>query len=367
MSLPYYWPQMVVWETTLRCNMRCIHCGSTAGDGRDDELSTAEVLDVCRQLVDLNSERVILSGGETFLRHDWPQICEVLLEGRTIVGFVTNALVITDAIVDELARLARDFPGRKITICISLDGLPETHDYIRGVKGAYHKVMDRVARLRAAGIPFSFITTITKPNLAQLPQLAEIVRGLEPYAWQLQMLNGYGRARVRAELACTQAEYVEAVRSIAQLRRTWTRSFIAPSDCIGYFGSLEADLRDRPWRGCHAGLRGLGIQSNGGVKGCLSLIDDGFVEGNLRQRSLWEIWSQPGAFAYNREFTPGQLRGVCARCEHGSRCRAGCTAMAHSYTGSCFENRYCVTAAELEAAAAEAPGSVEGEPREALG
>ena len=57
MTAPYYWPQMVVWETTLRCNMRCIHCGSTAGDEREEELSTAEALDVCCQLIELNSER----------------------------------------------------------------------------------------------------------------------------------------------------------------------------------------------------------------------------------------------------------------------------------------------------------------------
>lgn len=39
-------PVHVVWEITLACNLKCLHCGSRAGLRRPDELTTAECLEV---------------------------------------------------------------------------------------------------------------------------------------------------------------------------------------------------------------------------------------------------------------------------------------------------------------------------------
>ena len=56
----------------------------------------------------------------------------------------------------------------------------------------------------------------------------------------------------------------------------------------------------RVWKGCVAGLSGVGLTSDGGVLGCLSLVTHGerFLEGNVRRRSLTEIWRDPDSFAY---------------------------------------------------------------------
>ena len=75
---------------------------------------------------------------------------------------------------------------------------------------------------------------------------------------------------------------------------------------LGYFGPNERTLRYRQkvkhFKGCAAGTRTLGIESNGNVKGCLSILpgcgarEGDYVEGNLRETSLVEIWNRPGAF-----------------------------------------------------------------------
>ena len=75
-------------------------------------------------------------------------------------------------------------------------------------------------------------------------------------------------------------------------------------DDIGYYDENEMYLRNRPgtissWRGCQAGLRVVGIDSVGNVKGCESLYSDEFIEGNLREESLRDIWCKEGNFAYN--------------------------------------------------------------------
>ncbi|MFC1708164.1 SPASM domain-containing protein, partial [Planctomycetota bacterium] len=71
-------------------------------------------------------------------------------------------------------------------------------------------------------------------------------------------------------------------------------------------------------------------------------------EGNARKTPLREIWTRKGAFAYNREFDPSQLRGFCGRCEYGDICRAGCKSMAFAMTASHHENPMCVHRVRVE-------------------
>src|SRR5580700_810647 len=67
-------PIYAVWEITLACDLACRHCGSRAGHARPDELTTAEALDLVRQMADLGVREVALIGGEAYLRPDWLEI-----------------------------------------------------------------------------------------------------------------------------------------------------------------------------------------------------------------------------------------------------------------------------------------------------
>src|SRR5262245_3738235 len=64
-------PTHAVWELTLRCDLSCHHCSSRAGRARDDELTTAEAIDVAAQLADLGVLEVTLIGGEAYLHEGW--------------------------------------------------------------------------------------------------------------------------------------------------------------------------------------------------------------------------------------------------------------------------------------------------------
>ncbi len=346
-------PHIAVWETTFRCIMRCRHCGSSCDENRPDELSTPEALDLCDQIAELKTRRVVLSGGETFMRPDWPIIADRLVGNGVEVSVITNGLVITPAVISNLVLLREKYPGRDIAIHLSVDGIGASHDYLRGVEGAFEKLVKMMTTLRERTIPFSVVTTIHQRNLHQLAEILDLIRKEGAYAWQMQVVNGYGRARYNNELAISDDDYCNVVQVIAGLIKKNPDFRIEPSDCIGYYGANEKILRDTPWSGCHAGLQCYGIQSNGNIKGCLSLIDDRFIEGNIRKEKLRDIWEKPGAFIYNREFSPSHLTGHCRDCEFGAICRGGCTAMAHSYTGSCFENRYCTKAIEAKRATAQ--------------
>ena len=61
--------------------------------------------------------------------------------------------------------------------------------------------------------------------------------------------------------------------------------------------------------GCSAGLNTIGIDSIGNVRGCESLYDNKFIEGNLQNESLYDIWTSPNNFLYNRKFKKDMLTG----------------------------------------------------------
>ena len=74
-----------VWEITLACCFSCKYCGSKGGRARENELTTAECLDVAEQLAALGCRRVSLIGGEVVLRPAG-EACVRELPGRGRVG-----------------------------------------------------------------------------------------------------------------------------------------------------------------------------------------------------------------------------------------------------------------------------------------
>ena len=122
----------------------------------------------------------------------------------------------------------------------------------------------------------------------------------------------------------------------ADLHRRGLRPFV--TDNIGWMTADDPALRtqqrgpERCWLGCFAGLRSVGITSDGGVKGGLAL-PDAYIEANVRERALAEIWRDPARFAWNRGFDRTGLGGACAECRFGAVCRGGCTSLAVAVHG----------------------------------
>jgi radical SAM protein with 4Fe4S-binding SPASM domain len=78
------------------------------------------------------------------------------------------------------------------------------------------------------------------------------------------------------------------------------------------------------------------------------MYDERFIEGNLREKSLREIWEDPDAFAYNRRFTTDQLTGKCASCPRGDVCAGGCRSYNYFTTGKLYENCLCARKCEMD-------------------
>jgi radical SAM protein with 4Fe4S-binding SPASM domain len=326
-----------VWELTLACNLRCRHCGATAGRARTDELTPAEALRLANELAALPCEEVTLMGGELFLRSDWLAIAERLRAGGVGLVLFTNGWLLDR---ERIAQIKTLMPR---TVGLSLDGAgPAIHDGQRGVAGSFERVWLALDRLQDAGVPASIITTLTRHNVYDLPALASLLLG-RGVQWQVQVATCNGARMDRSDqLTPLEFYWVGAWLSLARRKYDWPLLPVAGAHDLGHHSTRLGSVLPPgcTWAGCTAGLDTLGIQSNGGVKGCLSLPDE-FLEGTVRKRPLADLWHDPDAFALNRRFVVDKLQGFCAHCPHGATCRGGCSDLAQAASGVPHDNPYC--------------------------
>ena len=103
------------WETTLRCNAKCKHCGSRAGKNikLDDELTTEEIKNALQSIANK-------------LEYHWEM--------------TTNGILINESNIDKMKKTGMT------TVSISLDGLEQSHDEFRGVKSSYSKIIENIKK-----------------------------------------------------------------------------------------------------------------------------------------------------------------------------------------------------------------------------
>lgn len=325
--------------------MSCFHCGSFAGVPREGELTTEEAVRLADELAALGCKKVTLSGGEPILRPDWYIIARRFVD----LGVRTNIISNGWNWSDEHVRVAKDVG--LATVGFSLDGFENTHDTVR-CGGSFKRVVSALQNCRAGGLVTGVVTHVNRLNMHDLTPLREFLGGLGASAWQVQIGNPSGSMRKHPELVVPPEEILRLVPEIAGLREdVGSRPVIHPGDNVGYYGVFEKALRDQGaqidfWIGCRAGCSVIGIESNGNVKGCLSLPSalhgkDVFVEGNVRDTPLAELWCREGAFPYNRTFDMQNLGGFCAVCRYNDICRGGCAWTAYSHTENRWDNPYC--------------------------
>lgn len=349
-------PEVAVWEFTFMCNVNCLHCGSSCTEShRPDELTTAEALDLVDQLADLGCKSVTLSGGEPFVRKDWAIVANRIKQRCMDLVFVSNGFLIDRKTAHILSRL------QPKSIAISLDaGEAELHDYIRGKKGCFDKALNTLDLLLNEGLFTSVITSLQKINVHQLEAIKQIVLLYGVDAWQIQVATPQGRMVM--DTAVTEAQYYEAAKFIAATNKRYKNTYVTGADCFGYYGSLDRILHPWGWAGCYAGMRAIGIESNGNIKGCLSLPGEKFIEGNIRENSLADIWNKKDAFKFNRQFSHDMLTGYCAECGYNVICRGGCTERSYGFTKEFCENPLCVFKIEQKGYTSEEQSSINPEP-----
>ncbi|NPD88874.1 MAG: radical SAM protein [Asgard group archaeon] len=320
-----------VWELTLECNLKCKHCGSSAGKARKNELTTQECFNLCEDLSEVGCREVSLMGGEPFVREDWNEIAWCVKDLGMDLAFVSNGILIPQ-VIEKLNLL------EPVVVGVSLDGVKETHDYIRR-KGSYDAAHQAIELLLENDIQTTVITTISKTNFKELLELKKLIYG-KGINWQIQVCMPFGY--FDPSLVISQEEYYASAMFIVseRIKNKFKDMPVVGAHCYGYFSHLLP--RNNRWDGCTAGRSTVGLTSEGSVVGCLSMGNNQFIEGNVRDRSFKEIWEDPNSFAYNRNFKRDDFGENCIDCFYGEKCKGGCNSTSYHLTKKFHNTPLCL-------------------------
>lgn len=172
---------------TKRCNLRCTHCYSSSSPDERGTLPAVLVKRAIHSAAELGYNTVSFSGGEPLLMNELPEIAREAHQLGMHVNLVTNGMLLTERRVAELE-------GSVDAVAISLDGVPERHNRMRGAPQAFEKMQSNLAALHLAHIPFGFVFTLTTENLLEMEWAAEFAYREGAQLLQVHPLEAMGRA-----------------------------------------------------------------------------------------------------------------------------------------------------------------------------
>ena len=275
------------FELTLRCNERCLHCGSSCGDVPSDEMTTEQWCGILDQLkADLGTDNYMLciTGGEPLLRKDFFEIMGYANKLGFNWGMTSNGTLITE----EVAQKLRDC-GMK-TISISLDDMPETHDAFRRTPGGWERGMQGIKNLIVTGgfQSIQVTTVVTHKNIVELDALYDVLKNIDIDSWRVINMDPIGRAKEHPELLLTKEDYKTLFEYIRNKRIAGEPVCYG---CSHYLG-MEYEREVRDWYFlCTAGLYTASIMVNGDITACLDIERrPEFVQGNVLKEHFKDVW-----------------------------------------------------------------------------
>ena len=319
-------------ELTLRCNERCLHCGSSCGDVPSEELTLEQyqrILDEVAEDFDVKDLLLCITGGEPLLRKDFFDILGYAYGKGYRWGMTTNGTLITKDVAHKLREC-----GMK-TISVSIDGLEASHDAFRQTPGGYRKAMEGIRNLiNEGGFAHIQVTSVMNhENLHELDALYEIFCDLDIDSWRVIGIEPMGRALSHPELLLTPADQQYLFDFIRNKRM---ENMPVTYGCSHFLGmKYEREVRDKYFT-CNAGIYVASILCNGDIVACLDIERrPELIQGNILTDRFKDVWENRFE-AYRRGLD--ERCGFCKDCDVKEFCAGGAH---HSFDYDRNEQRIC--------------------------
>jgi len=309
----------LTYALTYRCNGRCRHCGiwqhalsDTNGAAR--ELTTSEVEAIWTDNVEYFTQlqSVHFTGGEPFLRHDFSELCNRSLERfpNARVHVSTNGLD-GDLVVRTLTAIG---DLERVSLSVSLDGLRDTYQAIRGVDGSAD-VQETLQRVRRTfpDVALGINVTIVRENASHLQELYAFATRLgADFGMQVAHKSAYYHnvdddLSLRPDQLHQIAQTAEAIVREYRTNRGLLKSLV---DVEPYYFARLADIADstapRSMRErCFSGTHSLFLDPYGNVYPCLM---SSTPMGRLPQQALRDFWHSAPAIRARHGIAQGACR-----------------------------------------------------------
>lgn len=300
------------WECTLRCNLNCRHCGSDCRkESAVPDMPVEDFLQVLDEIrKDHNPSRIMLAltGGEPLLRRDLEHCGSQFAKRGFPWGIVTNGFLLTRDRLEGLLEAGM----RSITV--SLDGMAESHNRLRGNQQSFDKAYEAITLCsRADGLNFDVVTCVHDKNLLELSELKDTLVGLGVRKWRLFTIFPKGRSETVGELNLESSKFVCLLDFISACREEGKVE--VSYGCEGFLGPYEGKVR-KGYFFCRAGVSIGSVLADGSISACPSLRDD-FVQGNIYTDSFTDCWENRYATMRDRSWA---RTGPCRDCREFKWC-----------------------------------------------
>ncbi|MEM4702761.1 MAG: radical SAM protein [Archaeoglobaceae archaeon] len=330
-------PFQVVWDITYACNLRCKHCYATAGKPLENELTTEEAMDVIDKLDRLGVTIIAFSGGEPLVRRDIYELTKYAAEKGIYVAIATNGIMINDEVARKLKESGVSY------LQISLDGMRETHEAFRGIKGIFDRTVEGIKNAVKNGFFVNVSMTVTRYNYGEVEEVIKLCEelGVNWFMHYNFIPTGRGKEIVEADITPEQREkllrmlYERNFNSNISLLSTAPQFARIALQCSGsiiptHFYNVNAGERLKQLAefigGCGAGRFYFAIKANGDITPCVFFP---LVVGNVRFDDLEDLWKNNRVFEDLRN--KDKIEG-CGECDYRYVC-GGCRARAYNYFG----------------------------------
>lgn len=315
-------PLDVYWSLTQGCNLSCNFCFTSSAPGTTEhDLGREQRAAVLDMIVASGTLRVVLTGGEPFTIPEIMDIVEALRAAGKGVKITTNGTLLRPERVSRLAEL-----GVRLQFSIESDD-QLVNDELMGGTETHGRILDGLARARAAGIPCDVKVTLQAATLRNLLPLYRRVHELGVEKIDVSEVAPIGRAMDNWErLEGAMEDLEEAARIAAQ----------AVSEGIPVdFGATRLQNRETGVPSlCSLGSprpRTLLIDERGDVRPCAASQSFGW-ENNVLEHGLIGAWDRLTELGHYREVR--HLEGECVGCELVETCKGGCRGMAYGVWGT---------------------------------
>ena len=328
------------WHLTAKCEYNCQHCYMHDSPTYKSELKNELDFNTCLRIIDDFSNtldhwkihgRINFTGGDPLLKEGVFDIMEYAREKDISIGILGNP----DKINYTTAGKLKDLGVSRYQI--SIDGLEETHDRLRGKKGAFKDAIRAIRILEDVGIPTVVMFTLSKVNAHELIDVIRLVAREGVSIFDFARLVPIGNGKNLKEQMLTPREYrtllLKVLEEYKKLQEKGCRTIFGRKDHlwrllyqeVGLLKPLPKD-RETIYSGCGIGINLLTILADGTVFPCRRLP---IKIGEVPRQSIREIFIESKVLNRMRDINSMQK---CGKCELRQFCR-GCPAVAYGAYG----------------------------------
>lgn len=322
---------MISLSLTNRCNLNCKMCWQktqrTESAQKIIDLPYDNFLVILEALKKLSPNNIYLWGGEPLLHSRIIDIIHEVKKNGFLSHLITNGLLLNER-VDELIKARLD------TISISIDGVGHTHDTIRGLNGAYDRIIMGVKTLlakRKVRPIVSINTVITDENYQHLYEIVKELSYLNVNGLQLQfpvhfnfeegeqsadylknefnLCSSLWKGFVKSYQAI---DVVQLDRSLMKIKKDFPKIMFYPPNqtATSWFNKKINSASVQ----CFVPWKRVNIEPNGDMTICTDYAD--MVAGNLLEADFDAIWNNNIYRKFRSNIANGKYMPICKHCTY---------------------------------------------------